>query len=250
MTRPAGRGAADNHPSHVPIERSRPRRPPALPRIAPGLRRRLPRRPAGPHARDRALPHPAARTAPRCPTSPCACTTPRAPGATPRSTATPASGLPPLRAGWIRERGDVEEIAGRAGAARSTTATSRRPTASRPRARGGATRSSSSTGARARSCAPGPGTRVSQLAYARRGIVTPEMEFVAIRENAKLQRAADADGAHGRGPAQLALAPAPGPGPRRLDPARRSPRSSSATRSPGAARSYRPTSTTPSSSRW
>ena len=36
-----------------------------------------------------------------------------------------------------------------------------------------------------------PGGRVSQLAYARKGIVTPEMEYVAIRENSKLQRAAD-----------------------------------------------------------
>ena len=33
------------------------------------------------------------------------------------------------------------------------------------------------------------GARVSQLAYAKRGIVTPEMEFVALRENMKLQRA-------------------------------------------------------------
>src|SRR5207249_2608904 len=30
---------------------------------------------------------------------------------------------------------------------------------------------------------------VSQLAYARRGLVTPEMEFIALRENMKLQRA-------------------------------------------------------------
>ena len=28
-----------------------------------------------------------------------------------------------------------------------------------------------------------PGAAVTQLAYARRGIITPEMEYVAIREN-------------------------------------------------------------------
>ena len=32
-----------------------------------------------------------------------------------------------------------------------------------------------------------PGRRVSQLHYARKGIITPEMEFIAIRENMKLQ---------------------------------------------------------------
>jgi phosphomethylpyrimidine synthase len=34
-----------------------------------------------------------------------------------------------------------------------------------------------------------PGRRVSQLHYARQGVITPEMEFVAIRENMKLRRA-------------------------------------------------------------
>ena len=34
-----------------------------------------------------------------------------------------------------------------------------------------------------------PGKNVSQMHYARRGIITPEMEFVAIRENMKLQEA-------------------------------------------------------------
>jgi phosphomethylpyrimidine synthase len=80
-------------------------------------------------------------------------------------------GLPPLRARWIAERGDSEEILGRAyrpdddgrrsiGPPRATTPWSAR----RPR----------------RALA---GRAVTQMAYARRGIVTPEMEFVAIREN-------------------------------------------------------------------
>jgi phosphomethylpyrimidine synthase len=33
-----------------------------------------------------------------------------------------------------------------------------------------------------------PGSRVSQLHYARQGIITPEMEYIAIRENTRLQR--------------------------------------------------------------
>ena len=32
-----------------------------------------------------------------------------------------------------------------------------------------------------------PGRNVTQMHYARQGIVTPEMEFVAIRENCRLQ---------------------------------------------------------------
>jgi hypothetical protein len=35
----------------------------------------------------------------------------------------------------------------------------------------------------ARHCAPNPAKVVTQLEYARRGIITPEMEFIAIREN-------------------------------------------------------------------
>lgn len=58
-------------------------------------------------------------------------------------------GLPKLRRPWILERGDVEEIVGHKG---------RRVF----RAKAG--------------CA------VTQMAYAKRGIVTPEMEFVALRE--------------------------------------------------------------------
>ena len=46
------------------------------------------------------------------------------------------------------------------------------------------------------------------------------MEFVAIRENSKLQRAADLLELTADGPAEFALAPAPRPGPGRIDPAR------------------------------
>ncbi len=81
-------------------------------------------------------------------------------------------GLPALRAGWIAERGDTEEYAGRAARAEDD---GRRP---------GDLRSLDAVFTAAR---PAPrrsrdGGAVTQLAYARRGVVTPEMEFVALRE--------------------------------------------------------------------
>ncbi len=99
-------------------------------------------------------------------------------------------GLPLLRAGWIRERGDVEETAGRAvdplddGYLSET----HRAQAERDGARNPIKffDRHSRPVLRARA-----GQAVTQLAYARRGMVTPEMEFVAIRENTKLQRARD-----------------------------------------------------------
>ncbi|HEX4870794.1 MAG TPA: phosphomethylpyrimidine synthase ThiC [Nevskiaceae bacterium] len=83
-------------------------------------------------------------------------------------------GLPALRAGWIAERGDTEQlpgpssIFGRIRAADERTAGLRFDHIRAPR--------------RARA-----GANVSQMHYARRGLITPEMEFVAIRENARLQ---------------------------------------------------------------
>ncbi len=86
------------------------------------------------------------------------------------------SGLPALRAQWIAERGDVEELAGlssefgRKRAADQSLDELRFPGLHRKPLR-----------ARA-------GKNVSQMHYARQGIITPEMEYVAIREN--LNRAA------------------------------------------------------------
>ncbi|MCX7170881.1 MAG: phosphomethylpyrimidine synthase ThiC, partial [Proteobacteria bacterium] len=82
------------------------------------------------------------------------------------------NGLAPLRAAWIAERGDSEELPrltsdyGHARGADPELAEMRFNLRRQPR--------------RAR-----PGANVSQMHYARRGIVTPEMEFVAIRENQK-----------------------------------------------------------------
>ncbi len=96
------------------------------------------------------------------------------------------SGLPALRAPWVAERGDVEQLRGLSSAfgrerdADPATAELRFPNLQR-------------TPMRARA-----GRNVSQMHYARQGIITPEMEFVAIREN--LQRAEYLDGLRNSGP--------------------------------------------------
>src|SRR5262245_14106505 len=78
-------------------------------------------------------------------------------------------GLPPLRRAWILERADVEELPG-------PSSLYRRQRESDP-ALGGVRFSCVRPPLRATS-----GRRVTQMHYARRGEVTPEMEFVALRE--------------------------------------------------------------------
>ena len=99
-----------------------------------------------------------------------------------------AQGLPPLRAAWIRERGDVETYAGRTVTAADdgylSEAHAAKAAASGKLQRFDTSRRQASRGKK--------GQPVTQLRYAREGIITPEMEFVAIRENAKLQRAKQA----------------------------------------------------------
>ncbi|TAK67273.1 MAG: phosphomethylpyrimidine synthase ThiC [Dehalococcoidia bacterium] len=81
------------------------------------------------------------------------------------------AGLPPLRQAWIAGRADVEEYAGRD---------------VRPRDNGmrdgEAANMDAFPGLRRRTLRAKAGGNVTQLHYARRGIVTPEMEFIAIRE--------------------------------------------------------------------
>jgi phosphomethylpyrimidine synthase len=84
-------------------------------------------------------------------------------------------GLPRLREAWIRARGDVEEYTGREVRPEDNEfATNERLVPEFPAKR---------TPLRARD-----GLAVTQLEYARSGIVTPEMEFVAIRENLGRER--------------------------------------------------------------
>ena len=80
------------------------------------------------------------------------------------------SGLAPLRAGWIAERGDTEELSG-------------------PSSRYGVERLNDPKLAELRfNLHRKPrraiaGKNVTQMHYARQGIITPEMEYIAIREN-------------------------------------------------------------------
>jgi len=93
-------------------------------------------------------------------------------------------GLKPMRLDWIRGRGDVEELAASSYQApvkkngkASDPQTERFPdSARRPILRAKA------------------GCNVSQMHYARKGIVTPEMEYVAIRENLGRQQAFESNG--------------------------------------------------------
>ncbi len=87
-------------------------------------------------------------------------------------------GLARPRLSWVTARGDVEPVAGRAVRPEDNGNVSpnylvpefpNRPPILRAR----------------------PGATVTQMAYARRGIITPEMEFVAIRENLRREMIGD-----------------------------------------------------------
>ena len=88
-------------------------------------------------------------------------------------------GLGPTRLAWIKARGDVEEVSGRSygngngkNGAHGASATERFPeTSRRPILRAK------------------PGHNVAQMHYAKQGIITPEMEYIAIRENIGRQEA-------------------------------------------------------------
>jgi phosphomethylpyrimidine synthase len=99
-------------------------------------------------------------------------------------------GLSPLRLAWIMARGDVQELPGvtsEYGRLRLTDprldalrfAHLRKPLRAKP------------------------GRNVTQMHYARKGIITPEMEFIAIRENMKRQAAMDQGNGNGRGGSRL-----------------------------------------------
>ena len=128
-------------------------------------------------------------------------------------------GLPGLRANWIRARGDVEEIEGRAVTpiddgylsvthadhSRHRNGSSKSPARNASHSvAGGQAPSPPPDGLAAASSREIPnfklqgaggtprkplrakrGNPVTQLYYARNGIITPEMEFIAIRENAR-----------------------------------------------------------------
>ncbi|HYO27636.1 MAG TPA: phosphomethylpyrimidine synthase ThiC, partial [Azonexus sp.] len=81
------------------------------------------------------------------------------------------SGLPALRAGWIAERGDVDELPGLSSEFGQKRATDKSLDELR------------FPGLHRKPLRAKAGKNVSQMHYARQGIITPEMEYVAIREN-------------------------------------------------------------------
>src|SRR5437870_3303035 len=106
----------------------------------------------------------------------------------PSVTLDPVEGLPPLRRDWILKRGDVEEIDGRKvqaiddgylSAAHAEHANGSKK--SKLKSRKLSTLNSQPSTLR-KPLRAKPGSCVTQLAYARQGIITPEMEFIAIRE--------------------------------------------------------------------
>jgi phosphomethylpyrimidine synthase len=97
-------------------------------------------------------------------------------------------GLPPMRLGWILERGDVEEHEGRQVQPIDDGYLSE---SAREYARQQG-RFEPFPGPRRRPLRAKPGCAVTQMYYAKRGIITPEMEFVAIRENLGRERLAEA----------------------------------------------------------
>ena len=84
-------------------------------------------------------------------------------------------GLPALRRDWVVTRGDVEEYEG------SNYAFTRDPR--RPDITPKGLTQTEFPGLRRAPLRAKPGHAVTQMHYAREGIITPEMEFVAIREN-------------------------------------------------------------------
>ncbi|NSL50980.1 phosphomethylpyrimidine synthase ThiC [Calidifontibacillus erzurumensis] len=84
-------------------------------------------------------------------------------------------GLPPLRRTWIQERGDVEEYEGRQVKPEDNGYRKDDPRANE----------AIFPGLKRKPLRAKSGKNVTQLHYARKGIITPEMEFIAIRENVK-----------------------------------------------------------------
>jgi phosphomethylpyrimidine synthase len=99
-------------------------------------------------------------------------------------------GLPALRREWIIARGDVEEYEGRYVQPVDNGYRSAEEAAyAREKAKG---KLEEFPGLRRQPLRAKPGHCVTQMHYAKRGIITPEMEFIALRENLGRQAAFDA----------------------------------------------------------
>ncbi len=92
-------------------------------------------------------------------------------------------GIPAIRREWIASRGDVEEYEGRIMVPDDNGYTTDEQLDFVTAGAKGLVR----TPLRAKKDENGKGRNVSQLWYARQGIITPEMEFIAIRESQNLE---------------------------------------------------------------
>ena len=92
-------------------------------------------------------------------------------------------GLPALRRAWILKRGDVAEYLGRNVRPEDNGYLSASHAQLASERRGGLSPLQTPRNAKRRPLRASANHPVTQLWYARRGIVTPEMEFIAIREN-------------------------------------------------------------------
>ncbi|MES2705831.1 MAG: phosphomethylpyrimidine synthase ThiC [Verrucomicrobiota bacterium] len=110
----------------------------------------------------------------------------------PAYTGTVETGLPALRRAWIEGRGDVEAYNGRPILPRDNGyLTENHAEYAAAKREGLLSPLKAPINAQRQPLKAKPGKVVTQLAYARAGIITPEMEFIAIRENMKRAKIAD-----------------------------------------------------------
>ena len=107
-----------------------------------------------------------------------------------------SEGLPGLRRPWILGRADVEEVPGRQTLPVDDGYLSAVHVESAMR-NGRRGQLELFPGLKRRTLRASAGHPVSQLWYARQGIITPEMEYIAIRENLGNEDRAGSNGAHG-----------------------------------------------------
>jgi phosphomethylpyrimidine synthase len=110
----------------------------------------------------------------------------------PHFTGKPEEGLPPLRAEWIQARGDVEAYEGREVKPQDNGYLSGKHAEYASQAeKNRLLEFPGLKGQRRQPLRASAGHPVTQLWYARQGIITPEMEFIALRENMRHAQLAD-----------------------------------------------------------
>ncbi len=98
----------------------------------------------------------------------------------------PRKGLTPIRIDWIKNRGDVEEYDGRVITPIDNGYESTQELEQAREAKNG--KLEHFPGLRRKPLKAKNGGNVTQMHYARKGIITPEMEYIAIRENLGRQK--------------------------------------------------------------